>query len=105
MNKLALALFTSGILLGQGTVVIQTGVMLDGKGGTLQNRQIVIEGSRIRSIDANAAGTAKPTYDLRGLTVMPGWIDTHVHLNWHMDEHGKSVSGGGSSSMWPLRMS
>lgn len=92
MNKLALALFTSGILLGQHTIVIQTGVMLDGKGGTLQNRQIVIEGSRIRSIDA---GTAKPTYDLRGLTVMPGWIDTHIHLNWHMDEHGKSVSGGG----------
>jgi imidazolonepropionase-like amidohydrolase len=73
------------------TIVIQTGVILDGKGGTLQSRQIVIEGSRIRSVDA---GNAKATYDLRGLTVMPGWIDTHIHLNWHMDENGKSVSGG-----------
>ena len=25
---------------------------------------------------------------------MPGWIDTHIHLNWHMDANHKSVSGG-----------
>ena len=25
---------------------------------------------------------------------MPGWIDTHVHLQWHMDANHKSVSGG-----------
>ena len=24
----------------------------------------------------------------------PGWIDTHVHLNWHFDDQHKSVSGG-----------
>ena len=32
-------------------------------------------------------------YDLRP-TVSPGWIDTHVHLNWHFDDQHKSVSGG-----------
>src|ERR1019366_4072308 len=26
---------------------------------------------------------------------MPGWIDTHIHLNWHLDANRKSVSGGG----------
>jgi imidazolonepropionase-like amidohydrolase len=72
-------------------IVIQTSTILDGKGGTLRNRQIVVEGSRIRTVDA---GSAKATYDLRGLTVMPGWIDTHIHLNWHMDENNKSVNGG-----------
>jgi imidazolonepropionase-like amidohydrolase len=25
---------------------------------------------------------------------MPGWIDTHVHLNWHFDDRRTSVSGG-----------
>ena len=25
---------------------------------------------------------------------MPGWIDTHVHLNWHFDDQHTSVSGG-----------
>jgi imidazolonepropionase-like amidohydrolase len=42
-----------------------------------------------------ATGSAKTDYDLRNLTVMPGWIDTHIHLNWHMDANHKSVSGGG----------
>ncbi|MGA2195710.1 MAG: amidohydrolase family protein [Bryobacteraceae bacterium] len=73
-------------------IVIQTSTILDGQGGVLKNRQIVIEGSQIRTV---AAGKAKPDYDLRGLTVMPGWIDTHIHLNWHMDANRKSVSAGG----------
>jgi imidazolonepropionase-like amidohydrolase len=73
-------------------IVIQAGTILDGRGGVLKDRQIVIEGSKIRTV---AAGKAKPTYDLRGLTVMPGWIDTHIHINWHLDADRKSVSGGG----------
>ncbi len=78
--------------LGAQTIVIQTSTLLDGRGGVLKDRQIAIEGSKIVKV---AAGTAKATYDLRGLTVMPGWIDTHIHLNWHLDANGKSVSGGG----------
>jgi imidazolonepropionase-like amidohydrolase len=78
--------------LGAQTIVIQTSTILDGRGGVLKNRQIVVEGSKIRTV---AAGNAKATYDLRGLTVMPGWIDTHIHLNWHMDANHKSVSAGG----------
>jgi imidazolonepropionase-like amidohydrolase len=73
-------------------IVIQTSTILDGKGGVLKNQQIVIEGPQIRSI---APGTAKPDYDLRGLTVTPGWIDTHIHLNWHLDFNNKSVNSGG----------
>jgi imidazolonepropionase-like amidohydrolase len=78
--------------LSAQTIVIQTGAILDGRGGVLKNRQIVVEGSKIRMV---AAGIAKATYDLRGLTVMPGWIDTHIHLNWHLDAGHKSVSNGG----------
>ena len=74
-------------------VVIQTGTLLDGRGGVLKDQQIVIEGAKIRAVNA---GTAKPTYDLRGYTVMPGWIDTHIHLNWHLNANGKSVNGGGT---------
>ena len=87
MNRTLLLLAASAAFAQP--IVIQTGTVLDGKGGTLHNRQIVIEGSQIRSVDA---GKAKPTYDLRGYTVMPGWIDTHIHLNWHMDENNKSVA-------------
>jgi len=70
-------------------IVLQTGTILDGRGGILKNQQIVIEGSRIVAV---SSGKAPATYDLRGMTVMPGWIDTHVHINWHMDASNKSVA-------------
>ena len=40
-----------------------------------------------------ALGSAPPAadareIDLRGLTVMPGWIDTHVHVSDHLDPSG-----------------
>ena len=71
-------------------LVIQTSTILDGKGGTIRNAQIVVDGTKIVSV---GPGRAAADYDLRGLTVMPGWIDAHIHLNWHMDEHNKSVGG------------
>src|SRR2546421_6001002 len=73
----------------QGRIVIQASTVIDGKGGVARNQQIVIEGSRIVSV---GPGKLAATYDLGSLTLMPGWIDTHVHLNWHMDENRKSVS-------------
>jgi imidazolonepropionase-like amidohydrolase len=63
-------------------VVIKASLVLDGKGGRLTNTNIVIEGSRITKVDATARDV---TYDLTGLTVMPGWIDTHVHISSHFD--------------------
>src|SRR5215471_14998012 len=72
------------------TAVLATGTILDGKGGVLRNQRITIDGSRIAAM---AAGQGSATYDLRGLTVMPGWIDTHVHLNWHYDANNKYVAG------------
>jgi imidazolonepropionase-like amidohydrolase len=74
-------------------VVIQTSTILDGKGGVLKNQQIVIENGKIQAVQA---GSLPITYDLRGLTVMPGWIDTHVHLNWHFDADHKLVNRGDS---------
>jgi imidazolonepropionase-like amidohydrolase len=67
-------------------ILLDTSTILDGKGGVLKNQQILIEGSRIRAV---ARGKGAATYDLRGLTVMPGWIDTHIHLTWHFDSHHK----------------
>jgi imidazolonepropionase-like amidohydrolase len=67
-------------------IVLETSTILDGKGEVLKNQQIVIEGSRIQAV---TRGKAAATYDLRGLTVMPGWIDTHIHLTWHFDSHHK----------------
>ena len=90
LARSALLLGFAAGLLGAQSIVLQTTTILDGKGGVRRNQQITIEGSRIQSV---APGNTRATYDLRGLTVMPGWIDTHVHLNWHFDANHKLVNG------------
>src|SRR5437762_7084867 len=82
----------AGAAAQNGPVVIKADTVLDGKGATLTNTSIVVQGSRIVRIDPNAQGT---TYDLRGLTVMPGWIDTHAHIVQHFDRKtGKTPARG-----------
>ncbi len=78
------ALFWCAVFLAAQPVVLRTTTILDGRGGVLRNQQIVIEGAKITRVDATPSTT---TYDLRGLTVMPGWIDTHVHLTWYFDRN------------------
>jgi imidazolonepropionase-like amidohydrolase len=72
-------------------IVIAASTLLDGQGHVLKNTRIVIEGHKIVAIDPNAAPV---TYDLRGLTVLPGWIDSHVHITWSFDKNGKNQGGG-----------
>jgi imidazolonepropionase-like amidohydrolase len=84
--------------IAQDRVVIQTSAILDGKGGVLKNRQIVVEGGRIQSV---GTGGGKADYDLRGLTVMPGWIDTHVHPGWYFNRENRLEQGGRGSIETP----
>lgn len=71
-------------------IVIAASAVLDGKGRVLRNTRIVVEGSKIVALDPKA----KPVdYDLRGLTVLPGWIDAHVHITWSFGKDGKNIGG------------
>ncbi len=36
-------------------------------------------------------------YDLRGLTVLPGWIDAHVHITWIFGKDGKNAGMTGTT--------
>jgi len=67
-------------------VVLLTSNALDGHGGTLEDANIRVADGKITSLDAGADGSV---IDLRGYTVMPGWIDTHVHLDMHWDRNGR----------------
>ena len=66
---------------------IRAGLLLDGRGNSIRNARITIDGVRITAIDQQPGNV---TYDLSRYTVMPGGIDTHVHINWHFDPDGKT---------------
>jgi imidazolonepropionase-like amidohydrolase len=74
-------LLAAGPVQAQERVVLRAGRLLDGTGNVLENRSVAVEGGKIREI--GAAGTAD--YDLSGLTLLPGLIDTHVHIASHFD--------------------
>jgi imidazolonepropionase-like amidohydrolase len=67
-------------------VVISASTLLDGRGKILRNTRIVVQHGKIVRVDPKAEPVA---YDLRGLTVLPGWIDTHVHITYHFGPSGK----------------
>jgi imidazolonepropionase-like amidohydrolase len=71
----------------QSPIVIRAGEVLDGTGRALGPSTIVVRGSSIAEL--SASGSRQPTYDLSGLTVMPGGIDTHVHIASHFDPDGR----------------
>jgi len=72
-------------------IVIAASAVLDGKGRLLHDTHIAIEGSKIVAIDPKAGPI---DYDLRGLTVLPGWIDAHAHITWSFGQDGKNAGAG-----------
>jgi len=83
----ALVLSVATASAQDSSITIRAGRLLDGIGGMTENVTIKIEGSRITQL-SDASGPVD--YDLTDLTVMPGWIDTHVHLTAHFNAAGRS---------------
>jgi imidazolonepropionase-like amidohydrolase len=79
---------------GTRTVIAASSV-LDGTGKRLHDVQIVIVNGRIAEIGP-LAGPAD--VDLRGLTVLPGWIDAHTHITWSFGPDGKNAGPDGSTA-------
>jgi len=75
-------------------IVIAASTMLDGRGHILRDTRIVIEGSKIVAVGPSV-GPAD--YDLRGLTVLPGWIDAHAHITWNFGPDGKNAGMNGTT--------
>ena len=90
--SLALSLVTSsGALAQESLITIRAGRLIDGTGNVRDDATITVSGSRITRVHVGVSD-GPATYDLSGLTVMPGLIDTHVHLTAHFDKDGRNHS-------------
>ena len=90
----ALALTAAAIapatLAAQSHIVIRAGRLLDGKGGIRDTVIVVVDSSRITRItNGSDTSTGPITYDLARFTLMPGMIDTHVHIDSHFGADGR----------------
>src|SRR5436305_13217469 len=74
------------------TITIQAAAVFDGRGRSTPDATVVVEGGKIARVESGRAAPA--TYDLRGLTLLPGLIDTHVHLDTHFGQDGRAETRG-----------
>jgi imidazolonepropionase-like amidohydrolase len=98
-RRSVIAILTAVVLVGttamssaQQPMTIRAGTVIDGKGGMQRNAVIAIEGSKITRL--GDGGTQPVTYDLSRFTVLPGLIDTHVHVGAHFGKDGRSGTPG-----------
>jgi imidazolonepropionase-like amidohydrolase len=71
---------------GTSSITIRAARVLDGRGNTLENAVVEVQGAKITAIDQRSGPV---TYDLADKTLLPGMIDVHVHLNWYFGPNGK----------------
>src|SRR6202795_147841 len=91
LAAVALISMTS-LATAQQSITIRAGTVLDGRGGVQRNAVITVEGSRIVRVgDGTAAGA---THDAPRFTVLPGLIDTHVHIGTHFGKDGRASNAG-----------
>ena len=83
---LMLAATGSGRAQEEAPVTIRAGLLIDGAGDTRSNARVFVTGSTVTRVDGLRGAV---DYDLSDLTLMPGWIDTHVHLTSHFDADGR----------------
>ena len=77
------------------TVVIHTSKLLDGKGATMSDADIVVVNGRIARVGpAAAVPNGAREIDLRGRTVLPGLIDVHSHLTWYFNRKDRYHTRG-----------
>ncbi len=75
-----------------GTAVIAADRVLDGRGGVLEDHGVMVRDGRIVAV-APRSELPDATLDFPGGTILPGFIDTHVHLSWHFDGEGRLARG------------
>ena len=82
LSLLFLCLFSAAACAQENTTYLHCGRLLDGTGGERTEQTIVIEGKKIVRIEAGYLGAdaGAKVVDLKAMTVMPGFIDLHVHV-------------------------
>jgi imidazolonepropionase-like amidohydrolase len=65
---------------------IRAARLLDGRGGAFTNTVVAVRGETIVSV---GPCTGPVTHEFADATILPGFIDVHVHLDWHFGPDGR----------------
>ncbi len=68
-----------------GSMTLRAARVVDGAGRVITNGVVEIKGTKIVAVDQRKGPV---TRDLGNVTLMPGMIDVHVHIDWHFQPNG-----------------
>ena len=92
MKKLLIALFLVCSAASAQPIVVKAARLFDGTSDSVtRNAVVVIDGKRITAINPSTTPPDAKIIDLGDATLLPGFIDAHVHLteeagdNWYLD--------------------
>jgi imidazolonepropionase-like amidohydrolase len=94
VTRLAAVAVLAGLVTGpveaqERRLIVASARALDGRGGVIEGARVVIEGGRIVAVEKGMPGGPRPTIDLGALTLLPGLVDTHAHLAWHLNRQDR----------------
>jgi imidazolonepropionase-like amidohydrolase len=75
-------------------IVLRAARVIDGTGRVLTNQDVVVTDGRISALRPATGPLPAGGVDLRGRTLMPGLIDTHVHLGWYLTDKNRLHQDG-----------
>lgn len=87
LSVLSAAILSSASLVSHATTIIHAGRLVDVVNGQVRHEQsITIDQGRVTSIEEGFVNNPAATLiDLKDATVMPGFMDMHVHLDGELD--------------------
>lgn len=67
-------------------------MLIDGTGSAARRASVRVSGDRIRGVGDLQPTDGDEIFDARGLTLAPGFIDTHSHADWHIGDHRDALA-------------
>jgi imidazolonepropionase-like amidohydrolase len=92
------ALLVAPAARAQNPIVIRAGRLIDGRGNVQQNVLIVVRDGKIERVGGPLRPQETITHDLSAYTLLPGLIDTHVHIDSHFGPDGRATNQGETAS-------
>ncbi len=88
--------------VAQEALTLRVGSVLDGLGVSRGPSLVHTEHGLIRAVVPAPPEVGEGEIDLSQLTLLPGLIDTHVHIGWHFDPDGKTHDSATETSSQAL---
>ena len=90
--SVAFAALSCAVPESPGTTLLINGRIVDGTGAPARDAAVRLDGDTIFEVGDLEPLPGEEVVDLGGLVLAPGFIDTHSHADWQVEEHPDALA-------------